>query len=283
MRASTSTSTSDPGLRGGVAAALLGASARIARDADAPLAWDAAALVFAPHPDDEVLGCGGTIALKALAGASLCVAIMTDGRTSHSRFVDAPTLVAMRRAEALDAAGHLGLDPAGHVFLDFEDGRLRDNAEAARRRVGDLLREHEPEQVFVPHRRDRLADHVATFEIVTAAVREFGRPVTLFEYPVWLWNGWPWTPAESSLRRRLTEMPRVVRDACALAFGCRTRVDIRSVLPRKTDALAQHRSQVERRNGDPRWPILSDVSEGAFVSRLLQPTEVFRKTEMNVK
>lgn len=283
MRAPPSTSSFGPRLRGSVAAALLDAGARFTPGGHAPFAWRAPAIVFAPHPDDEVLGCGGTIALKALAGASLRVVVMTDGRTSHASFIDTSTLVDLRRTEAIDASTRLGLAPSDCDFLEFEDGRLRDNADAARRRVVDLLRTHEPEQVFVPHRRDRLADHVATCEIVTDAVREFGRPVTVLEYPVWLWNSWPWTPAATSLRSRIRAMPGVVRDAAAVAFGCRTRIDIRPVLSRKTEALAQYRSQMERRDADPRWPILSDVSDGAFLERLLRPTEVFRRTEMNVK
>lgn len=239
---------------------------------------NASALVFAPHPDDEVLGCGGTIALKAQAGTRVRVVIMTDGRTSHAQFVDAATLVRMRHEEALAASTRLGLQPTDYRFLDFEDGRLRAHADAARERVAAILREFEPDEVYAPHRHDRLPDHVATFEIVSSALRSHHRPVTLLEYPVWLWNTWPWSAARPSWRQWVTGAPRLVRDGMQLAFSCNTRVDIRPVLARKLDALAQYRSQVQRPHDDPRWPVLEDVSDGTFLSCFRTGEEIFRRT-----
>jgi LmbE family N-acetylglucosaminyl deacetylase len=236
-------------------------------------------LVFAPHPDDEVLGCGGTIALKVLAGAAVQVVIMTDGRTSHASFINAQTLVRMRHAEAIDASARLGLDASAYTFLDFEDNRLRDHATSAQQRVAEILARFDPEHVFVPHRHDRLPDHVATFDIVTSAVRAHDKSMTLFEYPVWLWNTWPWSANFPRGRSMLLGVPRLLRDVASLALGCRTRVDIRPVLQRKLDALAQYRSQVQRQQDDPRWPILSDVSEGSFIACFQTGTEIFRRTE----
>jgi LmbE family N-acetylglucosaminyl deacetylase len=267
------------GIRARVATALLAAGTRWFPDEHAALDWHAPALVFAPHPDDEVLGCGGTIAMKAQAGSALQIVVMTDGRTSHSQFVDVQTLIEMRRAEAFDAAKQLGLDPSTYTFLDFEDNRLGECADAARQRVIELLQHHRPKHVFVPHRHDGLPDHVATFEIVSSAIRECGRPMTVLEYPVWLWNTWPWTKTLPGLRGAFVGVPRMLRDCAELALGCRTRVDIRSVLPRKLDALAQYRSQVQRQRGDPCWPILADVSEGTFLDRFRTGMEVFRRTE----
>jgi LmbE family N-acetylglucosaminyl deacetylase len=268
-------------IRDRFATALFAVGVKWCADKRAALDWAAPALVFAPHPDDEVLGCGGTIALKAMAGSSLQIVIMTDGRTSHSQFVDAQTLIEMRRAEAVDASKQLGLDSSAYTFLDFEDNRLAEHADSARKRVIELLQKHRPEQVFVPHRHDRLRDHVATYEIVMSAILEWGKPVTVLEYPVWLWNTWPWTTLPG-LRAAFAGLPRMLRDSAELAFGCRTRIDILSVLPRKLDALAQYRSQVQRQYDDSRWPILSDVSEGAFLERFCTGIEVFRRTEQGL-
>ena len=262
-----------------VAAWLLRVGSKWFADQGLPLSASARTLVFAPHPDDEVLGCGGTIALKVMAGAPVQVVIMTDGRASHARFVDAATLIQMRRAEAIEASKGLGLDPSDYVFLDFEDNRLREHAAQAQQRVADILRGFEPEQVFVPHRRDRLPDHVATFEIVASAVRAHDKPVTLLEYPVWLWNSWPWSANLPRGRSVLSGVPMLFRDGAELAIGCNTRIDIRPVLQRKLDALAQYRSQVQRQQDDPRWPILSDVSGGSFLECFRAGVEVFRRTE----
>jgi hypothetical protein len=45
---------------------------------------------------------------------------------------------------------------------------------------------------------------------------------------------------------------------------------------RKLEALDAYRSQLERRDGDPKWPILGDVSEGDFLERFKGEWEVFR-------
>lgn len=245
------------------------------------LGGNAPAIVFAPHPDDEVLGCGGTIALKAMAGADVQVVIMTDGRTSHARFIDAPSLVHMRQLEAIEAGRQLGLEPSAYTFLAIEDQCLNQHSQEAVELVLEVLRRFKPQQVFVPHRHDRLADHVATFKIVASALgrQKDARRVTVLEYPVWLWNTWPWS---EDLRRedpRRVRVQRMLRDGFELAFGCRSRVDIRPVLKKKADALDAYRSQMQRPHDNPAWPVLSDVSDGAFLARFLSGWEVFRRTE----
>lgn len=267
--------------RPGPAARLLFALARLAAaDRTQELTRPVRTLVFAPHPDDEVLGCGGTIALQAAAGAEVRVVVMTDGRASHANLIDAESLVRMRREEAARAAPHLGLRAEHYRFLDFEDHHLHLHRPAAQAQVAQLLADFEPEQVFVPHRRDRLSDHVATFEIVHEVLRARARPVTLLEYPVWLWHTWPWTAGKPREGRRLPSALRLARDVAALTFGCRAHVDVRRVLDHKLAALAEYGSQLRRHRDDPRWPVLADVSDGAFVARFTTGVEVFRATRV---
>lgn len=218
------------------------------------------------------------MALKVAAGARVHVVMMTDGRASHAQLIDAATLVALRREEAGRAAGHLGLRAEDYVFLDFEDHALQQHQAAARARVLQLLAKFAPAQVFVPHRRDRLADHVATHEIVTDALRQYARPVAVFEYPVWLWHTWPWTSGKPPEGSRPRAALRALLDIAALAFGCRARVDVRAVLERKRAALAAYATQVSRRESDPNWPVLSDVSGGQFLERFDTGFELFRRS-----
>src|SRR3954464_13432525 len=64
----------------------------------------ASCIVFAPHPDDETLGCGATIHRKRDAGTAVHVVIASDGRRSQHPGVIAPEeLVRMRAQEALAA------------------------------------------------------------------------------------------------------------------------------------------------------------------------------------
>lgn len=238
---------------------------------------NASALVFAPHPDDEVLGCGGVIALKAQAGARVRVVVMTDGRASHRTLIAEDELVRMRRGEAEEAARQLG-PGADYVFLGFEDQRLSHDGHAACDEVVDIIDHFKPDEIYLPHRREGISDHVETNRIVRRAVDRVSRPVVLLEYPVWLWNGWPWTQGGAPCGRKLRGALRTVCDVADIVFACRTRVDVRSVLHRKLAALAAYRSQTQRFNGDPRWPVLSDVAEGEFLRCFETGVEIFRST-----
>src|SRR5262245_5575363 len=68
------------------------------------------AIVFAPHEDDEVLGCGGTILRKRRLGADVAVVFMTDGSGSHPGLMPADEMKELRAAEARAACSLLGVD-----------------------------------------------------------------------------------------------------------------------------------------------------------------------------
>ncbi|SMO98322.1 PIG-L deacetylase family protein [Paracoccus laeviglucosivorans] len=76
-------------------------------------------VVLAPHPDDEVLGCGALLAQAAAQGVYCRVICVTDGRLSHpaSRLYPAPRLISLRQAElraALDCLGSIWLEMLGY-------------------------------------------------------------------------------------------------------------------------------------------------------------------------
>jgi LmbE family N-acetylglucosaminyl deacetylase len=76
------------------------------------------ALVVAPHPDDETLGCGGLIADLTGAGISVRILVVSDGRASHP----VSGMAAVREAEAAQAATILGCDDL--VWAGLPDGGL---------------------------------------------------------------------------------------------------------------------------------------------------------------
>jgi LmbE family N-acetylglucosaminyl deacetylase len=101
-------------------------------------------IVFAPHPDDETLGCGGTIARKISEGYEVIIAIMTDGRYALLRVGGScsPTpdeLVQIRRKEAEKATKILGVPSEKLLFFDFEDRKLREH-ERGRSKNGKYIR-----------------------------------------------------------------------------------------------------------------------------------------------
>lgn len=238
----------------------------------------ARAIVFAPHQDDETLGCGGTIILKRQAGTPVTLVFMTDGTTSHRRFMDAEELRLLRREEALAAADVLGIAPTEVHFLDFADGELGNFHDAAVRRVVELVNDHRPAEVFVPYRADGTPDHEATYRVVTEALSQMNLPVRICEYPVWFWNQWPWVPLQLGCNRdTLKSLRQILRGG----FGMKTYRTFRSgvfvgdVLDRKRRALAQHRSQMTKLRPGVAWPILSEISGGGFLQCFFQEYEVF--------
>jgi LmbE family N-acetylglucosaminyl deacetylase len=238
----------------------------------------AAAIVFSPHEDDETLGCGGTILRKRAAGAPVRIVFMTDGAASHApQLLPKDELARIREAEARRAAHVLGVDEGDLTFLRFADGALDAQREAAEAAVAAILEEHRPEQIFVPYRFDGLPDHVVTHQIVARAIDRVGAPVSVFSFPIWFWNHWPWMRASAmapaySRRRRLR---RAASGAWRVLTAFRVRVALGDALEAKRRALGEHRSQVTRFDGRPEWFTLDDVAEGDFLPCLLRRNEYF--------
>jgi N-acetylglucosamine malate deacetylase 1 len=105
-------------------------------------------LVLAPHPDDEVLGCGGTISRHVAAGDTVFVVIATRGIPelfSDERFLDFP-------APALDTV-------PGYVLAGA---------------ILDCIRDVRPEVLYVPHHGDIHSDHFHLHQAALVAARPLG-------------------------------------------------------------------------------------------------------------
>jgi LmbE family N-acetylglucosaminyl deacetylase len=235
------------------------------------------AVVFCPHPDDEVLGCGGTLARKVAAGAVVRVVFLTNGSRSHPRHLDPQSAQRIRRGEALASCRMLGIPACRVRFLGFPDGDLSAWRAELAVAAADILRCHRPSQVFLPSRHDVVADHVAACAALRAAASAAGG-TTVLEYPVWFWRHWPWVGENGGpLRRRLGRKWDAVLGAARLFAEFRCTVDIRPLLDRKAAALACHASQMVRPPGCPDWPILTDVAGGEFLACLTGGREYFRR------
>ncbi len=117
-------------------------------------------LVLAPHPDDEVLGCGGLVAQLAARGAAVRVLFLTDGGGGVAP-AERSEYVATRRREAAAVADLLGL--AGVEHLDLPDGGLGEHLEAAATAVRRALLSQRPELLLVPSPLEISRDHRAAF------------------------------------------------------------------------------------------------------------------------
>jgi LmbE family N-acetylglucosaminyl deacetylase len=135
-------------------------------------------LIVAAHPDDEVIGCGGTLAKLTDAGAVVHVAFLADGVTSRDAEQSAhEEYLRSRRSAAQKACEILGVKSVS--FGDFPDNRMDTVALLEiTQAVEAQIRQHQPDTVFTHHAGDVNIDHRRLHEAVVTACRpQQGHPV----------------------------------------------------------------------------------------------------------
>ena len=123
-------------------------------------------LVIAPHPDDEILGVGGTIAKRVMNGDDVYVCVVTKAGEPLFR----EELVEQGRKECREADKYLGVKET--FFLNFPAVRLE---EVPRYKLNDGLMQAvqkvKPDEVYIPHRGDMQLDHKMIVDAVMVALR----------------------------------------------------------------------------------------------------------------
>ena len=123
-------------------------------------------LIFAPHPDDEVIGIGGTIAKRAAAGDEVTVCIVTKGCAP----LFASEGVEQVRSECREADRLLGVRET--VFLDFPAVMLETVPRyELNGKITELVQRVKPDEVYIPHRGDMQQDHVIVTDAAMVALR----------------------------------------------------------------------------------------------------------------
>ena len=202
-------------------------------------------LAVAPHPDDESLGCGGTLALLSKLGVETAVMWVSDGGASHpnSRAYPTQKLVNLREAEGKMALDKLGVGRKNCYFLRLPDGDVPfpDDArfESAVQAVRRVLEAFQPQTLLLPWRRDPHRDHRATWQLLSHASDDPG--ILRFEYLVWAFE-----------RAQPQEWPQNTE---ASGFV----VDISTMQKRKSAAIWAHASQTSR--------LIKDDPDGFTLSR----------------
>lgn len=113
-------------------------------------------LIIAPHPDDEIIGCGGIIQKHREIEDHVSVLYLTSGDLT-----DNPN---QREQESLDATEFLGVNE--YKFLRWKDNRVGETPDA-RGILIEAIRKMEPHQIYCPSPDDQHIDHKATFELVS--------------------------------------------------------------------------------------------------------------------
>jgi LmbE family N-acetylglucosaminyl deacetylase len=142
-------------------------------------------LILAPHPDDESIGCGGTICLHAERRDWVHAVFLTAGERGIEG-ADPETTRAVREAEAAEALAVLGV--AQSDCLRLPDLGVADNLASGARRLAEILAAHPPDLVYLPHPGEAHPDHEAALPLVRSAVGQAfrgGRRPELRAYEVW--------------------------------------------------------------------------------------------------
>lgn len=210
-----------------------------------PLDWPSAVIVAA-HPDDEILGVGGTMAMLAAAGARLRLIAVTDGEASRPE-ADPQHIALIRAAESAAARNVLRIRDIEVIRLRLPDTGLSACEDELSARLRDLCVGFAV--CLAPWEADAHADHEAAGRAARRAVQPAGQQI--LSYPVWMWH---W--AEPADRR--VPWPR----ACRILLPA-------DVAARKTAAIQAFTSQLTDREGAA-GPVLPPV----MVAHFTRPQEV---------
>jgi LmbE family N-acetylglucosaminyl deacetylase len=158
----------------------------------------AVVLVVVAHADDEVLGCGGTIASHVYAGDAVHVLFMADGVTSRD---GASSEDQSSRGGAAELAQKI-LGIRSIQFLDFPDNRMDSMALLdIVQPLESVIKEISPQIIYTHHFGDLNIDHRLTYQAVMTACRPMpgGSVRDIFTFEVM--SSTEWEGADSAIFR----------------------------------------------------------------------------------
>ncbi|MCX6809603.1 MAG: PIG-L family deacetylase [Candidatus Berkelbacteria bacterium] len=144
-------------------------------------------LVLAPHPDDDVMGCGGTLKLHADQGDEVKIVYLTDGSSGFPEnfrpsSAEKVKMAKDREDEAKKAAAVLGVGDL--VFLKYKDGSLSPNSNNVKY-ITQLIKDYEPSIIYIPSFLDTNSDHFETAKILSESLRRITNTFKINSYEVW--------------------------------------------------------------------------------------------------
>lgn len=123
-------------------------------------------LVIAPHPDDEIIGVGGTIAKRTQDGNEVFVCVVTKGQEPLFK----ADFIEQGRKECREADAMLGVKET--IFLDFPAVMLETvPRHVMNGKISDVIQKIKPHEVYIPHRGDMQLDHQMVVDAAMVALR----------------------------------------------------------------------------------------------------------------
>ena len=208
--------------------------------------------IFAPHPDDEIIGCGGLLQQLTANGNPIVLIHVTNGTQSHpnSTIYTQEKLNTIRPQESMQALEILGVaHQVTTVALNLADGEVFAQQEQFHQKLSTIIQADDI--LITTFMRDGHPDHEATGQVVAS----FAKQHHLACYQVLIW-AWHWAkPADSRI-----------------PWHQAIRLDLTNEqLRRKIAAISCFESQItaDESTGNP--PILSAQT----IARISQPWEVY--------
>lgn len=208
--------------------------------------------IFAPHPDDEVLGCGGLLQQLAANGNPIVLIHVTNGTQSHpnSQIYSQESLDTIRPQESVKALEVLGVaNQVTTMALNLADGNVFAQQDQFHQELSAII---QPEDILITtFINDGHPDHEATGQVVAS----FAKQQHLACYQVLIW-AWHWAkPGDSRI-----------------PWHCAMRVNLTTEqLQRKLQAITCFKSQITADDSTGSPPILSAKA----IARISQPWEVY--------
>jgi LmbE family N-acetylglucosaminyl deacetylase len=158
-------------------------------------------LVVAPHPDDEVAGCAGTLIRHVRLGDSVRLAVVTDGRRSAALALDPHAMAAQRETEARLAAARMGIELR---WLAFREGEWTESQ--CRTALGRIIAETMPTIVYAPP-PDFHPEHRRTARVLAESLTDAGSSADVRIYAVQV----PLTPLLTNLVHDVSDLQDEIR------------------------------------------------------------------------
>jgi LmbE family N-acetylglucosaminyl deacetylase len=194
------------------------------------------AIAFAPHPDDEAIGCAGTLIRHRQRGDSVQSVIVTDGSRSVALGLDSRAMRACREKEARQAAARMGVDCR---WLGLEEGGWSD--EDGRRAIRRTLAEADPTIVYAPSRIDYHIEHRRVAGVLATALGELRSQAEVRIYSVQV----PLTPLLANLVHDVSDLDAQIRSVVACYASQRESVMVAARLRRYAVRLYRVANSVE--------------------------------------
>jgi LmbE family N-acetylglucosaminyl deacetylase len=140
-------------------------------------------LVIAPHPDDETIGCGGTLCLHTDRQDRAVAVFLSSGELGLEHLAPKKAWK-IREAEANAAAEKLGL--AALEFLRLPDWVVGEHIRKGAGLLSPILQRESPQLIYLPHPAEWHPDHQAALPLLRAALKRGRIPQpALRAYEVW--------------------------------------------------------------------------------------------------